>query len=223
VLLLHGYLSCKESFFYQINFLVNAGYRVTAPDILGFGASSAIDSAYCVGDYALWLKQFIKAANIHCPHIIAHSFGARVAIKLLSECDYAAGCLVLTGAAGLVKARNKSYRRKVFTYRAVKRLLPQFAERHFGSAEYRGLSPIMKASYKKIVNEDLRTAAKNIKNKTLLIYGIDDAVTPPEEEGVTFHRLICGSQLKIIGGDHFCFCNNAPAFNNIIADFLTEK
>ena len=67
VLLLHGYLSCKESFYYQINFL-SKYYKVTAPDMPGFGASPPLDSAYAVGNYAEWLKEFIKKAEMETPH-----------------------------------------------------------------------------------------------------------------------------------------------------------
>lgn len=113
--------------------------------------------------------------------------------------------------------------RRVKAYRRVKRLFPKFAERHYGSKEYRTLPPVMRESYKKIVNEDLRGFAAQIKNRTLLIYGDKDTVTPPQEEGQTFNRLICGSQLKIIDGGHFCFSENCSAFNKIIYEFLTEK
>ncbi|MDE5942803.1 MAG: alpha/beta hydrolase, partial [Clostridia bacterium] len=152
---MHGYLSKKESFYYQIKFL-SAFYRVTAPDFPGFGASAPITDAWSVGEYADWLERFVKAAGIEKPVIIAHSFGARVALKYLAKNPCAAEKLILTGGAGIVKPRTKEYKRRVKAYRFVKKLFPKFAEKHFGSAEYRILPPVMRESYKKIVNEDLR-------------------------------------------------------------------
>ncbi len=154
---------------------------------------------------------------------MAHSFGARVAIKLLSEEGKIADRLIITGGAGIVKPRTKKYLRRVKTYRAVKKVFPKFAEKHFGSKEYRSLSPVQKESYKKIVNEDLREYAPRIGNKTCLIYGADDKTTPFEEEGKIFYSLIEGSRLYRVRGGHFCFSEYPDEFNAIALKFLTEK
>lgn len=219
MLFLHGYLSNKESFYYQIKFL-SQYFRVTAPDIIGFGGAARLDNAYSLDDYCDWLERFIKQARLEKPHIIAHSFGARMAIKHLSANPEAAEKLVITGGAGLVKPRSKEYIRKVKAYRRVKRFFPKFAEKHFGSAEYKTLSPVMRESYKKIVNEDLKSCAEKIQNQTLLIYGDKDTTTPWNEEGKTFNSLINGSRLEIIEGGHFCFSESAEAFNKLIYEFL---
>lgn len=223
MLLLHGYASQKESFYYQTKYFCE-NYKVTAPDFPGFGASAPIDSAWSVGDYAEWLYDFIRAAKLERPHIIAHSFGARVAIKLLSKQPDAAEKLLITGGAGIVKERSPDYIRRVKRYRRVKKLFPKYAEKHFGSEEYRRLTPLMKDSYKKIVNEDLKGAAAKIKNKTLLIYGSDDGVTPPDEEGAIFNSLIEGSRLYIMEGcGHFCFCQKPELFNRAALEFFAES
>ena len=80
----------------------------------------------------------------------------------------------------------------------------------------------MKESYKKIVNEDLREFAKKIPNKTLLVYGRDDTVTPANEEGETFSELIENSKLVTIDGGHFAFSEYPQNFNAIISQFLSE-
>ena len=218
---MHGYLSNKESFYYQIKFL-SRYFKVTAPDILGFGKSSPIDKAYSVDDYCDWLEQFIKKSRLSCPHILAHSFGARVAIKYLGARGGVAEKLIITGGAGIVKPRSPQYIRRVKAYRRVKKLFPRFAEKHFGSEEYRTLPPIMKESYKLIVNEDLRDCAKTVKNETLLLYGRSDTVTPANEEGEIFKNLIDGSRLCVLDGGHFCFSEHPDKFNETIYNFLLE-
>ena len=216
---MHGYLSKKESFYYQIKFL-SCYYRVTAPDLPGFGASAPITSAWSVGDYCDWLDKFIKTAGLNKPVIIAHSFGARVALKYLAAHPLAAEKLIITGGAGIVKPRSKEYLRRVKTYRFVKKIFPRFAEKHFGSTEYRTLPPVMRESYKKIVNEDLRDCAKEIRCKTLLLYGDGDTVTPADEEGKLFNTLIPCSTLEICKGSHFCFSENPVPFNDAVYKFL---
>ena len=221
LLFLHGYLSCKESFYYQIKYF-SRYFKVTAPDFLGFGKTSPIDRPFSVVDYSKWLSLFVKKCGLENAHIVAHSFGARVAFKYLSERETDSK-LVITGGAGLVKPRTPQYMRQITRYRRARRFFPRFAEKHFGSKEYRTLSPIMRESYKKIVNEDLKYCAKGVKNRTLLIYGRDDTVTPPSEEGLIFNGIISGSRLIITDGGHFCFSEYPEAFNKIIYEFLTEN
>lgn len=222
VILLHGYGSKKESFYYQINFLKNY-FRVTAVDFPCFGASECTDEAWGVGEYAGWLLKFMDAAGLNRPHVVAHSFGARVAFKLFSAEQGRLQKLVITGGAGLVKPRTPRYMRQITRYRRVKRFFPRFAEKHFGSEEYKSLSPLMKKSFKKIVNEDLKSCAAKISVPTYLLYGQDDTVTPPDEEGATFQSLILGSRLEVMEGGHFCFSEHPQEFNFKLFKFLTES
>lgn len=220
VLLLHGYLSSKESFYYQTQALAANGFCCVAPDMPAFGASDMIDYPWSVGDYAEWLKLFIAANGLKGADVIAHSFGARVAIKLLSADNSLCNRLIITGGAGIVKPRSPRYMRQVKRYRRVKKLFPRYAEKHVGSEEYRSLSPLMKESYKKIVNTDLSAEAALVFNKTLLIYGNKDRVTPAYEEGETFARLMPNGRLTVIDGGHFCFSENAERFNTLMLGFL---
>ncbi len=193
---------------------------MTAPDFPCFGGSEGTDTPWSVGDYAIWLEKFIDKLQLDCPHIIAHSFGARVAFKMLSNCGDLCDKLIICGGAGIVKERSPEYLKKVKAYRRVRKLFPKFAEKHFGSEEYRALSPLMKESYKLIVNEDLRGCAQKIRNSTLLLYGKDDKVTPPSEEGEVFHKLIAGSRFEILAGGHFGFCEYPQLYNEKISEFL---
>lgn len=221
ILFLHGYMSCKESFYHNISALA-ARYSVTAIDLPGFGASSPITDAWSVGDYAAFTLKFINKANLNKPFVIAHSFGARVAIKAAAGAPCPFGALIITGGAGIVKPRTPAYRRKVALYRMVKKVCPRFAERRFGSREYRALTPVMKASYKKIVNEDLLEDARKITCPTLLIYGADDKVTPFYQEGRAFNGAVKQSELKLMRGGHFCFADYPKDFNRMATDFFVN-
>lgn len=222
IILLHGYLSCKESFYYQIEFLKNY-YEVIAADFPGFGASAPLSSPWGIEDYSEWLTHFLKAQNAIHVHILAHSFGARVAFKALYNNADLAKSLIVTGGAGIVKPRSAEYLKKVAQYRRIKKIFPKFAERRFGSEEYRSLSPLMRESYKKIVNEDLSECAASVKCRTYLIYGSEDKVTPPDEEGRIFHSYITGSRFETMEGGHFCFSEYPEIFNTKILNFLREE
>ena len=216
---LHGYLSCKESFYPQIGYF-SRHFRVTAPDVPGFGESDRIPAAWSVGDYADWLEGFFKEQGIVFPYVIAHSFGGRVALKCLARglIDRA----VLTGCAGIVKKRTMAYRIRVGGYRLVKRVAPRFAEAHFGSREYRSLSPLMRESYKKIVNEDLREEAGRIARPVLYLYGERDKETPLSS-GRILHECTAGSKLAVFKGcGHFAHLEEPLLFNLAAEEFLDD-
>ena len=216
---LHGYLSCKESFYPQIGYF-SRHFRVTAPDFPGFGKSDRIPAAWSVGDYADWLEGFFKEQGIVFPYVIAHSFGGRVALKCLARglIDRA----VLTGCAGIVKKRPMASRIRVGGYRLVKRVSPRFAEAHFGSREYRSLSPLMRESYKKIVNEDLREEAGRIARPVLYLYGERDKETPLSS-GRILHECTAGSKLAVFKGcGHFAHLEEPLMFNLAAEEFLDD-
>ena len=218
LLMLHGYLSSKESFYPQIEYF-SQFYRVTAPDFPGFGQGEALQSAYSVGDYADWTEQFIKEAGLVEPYVIAHSFGGRVAVKCLSRGNLFSKA-VLCGCAGIIPKRTLKYKLRVRTYRFVKKIAPRYAEKKFGSSEYRSLSPLMKESYKKIVNEDLRLDAEKIKIPVLFINGENDKETPLSSIEV-YQRAIQGSKIQVLrSAGHFAHLDNSLAFNLAAEEFF---
>lgn len=219
---MHGYGANKESFLPQIRYF-SRFYRVTAFDFWGFGQSEGLPSAWSVGDYAQQTAELLKELNVVRPCVVAHSFGARVAVKLASQNPQIFEKMLLTGAAGVVANRGLGYHVKVRAYRFIKKLFPVYAERHFGSAEYKRLSPVMKESYKKIVNEDLRACARHVQIPVLFVYGDKDTTTPVKE-GKLYSAAILGSRLEILPHcGHFAFLDDAPLFNQITEEFLESE
>lgn len=214
---LHGYLSSKEAFAAQIDYF-SRFYRVTAIDFAGFGNSAPLQTPFSVSDYAMWTREVLTLLGVEKPHLIAHSFGCRVAVKLAAKENFF-DKMLLTGAAGVILRRGWRYHLKVKAYRAVRRVAPRFAERRFGSAEYRTLSPIMKESYKKIVNEDLRADARKVENEVLIAQGLDDTVTPRAEAEAYLASFPRG-RLTMIDGGHFAFAEHPLAFNLIAEEFF---
>ncbi|MDE5897432.1 MAG: alpha/beta hydrolase, partial [Clostridia bacterium] len=74
LVMLHGYLSSKESFYPQIDYF-SKFYRVTALDFPGFGGAEPIPFAYSVSDYADWTEEALFFLGIRSPRVFAHSFG----------------------------------------------------------------------------------------------------------------------------------------------------
>ena len=116
--------------------------------------------------------------------------------------------------------RTFKYKLRVKTYRVIKKVAPRYAEKHFGSAEYRSLSPVMRESYKKIVNEDLREDAKKIARPVLFINGDKDGETPLSSIEV-YLSCVRDSRLYVMNGcGHFAHLENPLAFELAAEEFL---
>lgn len=219
---LHGYLACKESFYYQIEAL-SARFRVTAFDFWGMGRSAPLREAWSVSDYAAHTLALLDELGISRAFLLAHSFGGRVALKLLAGEPQRFPYALLTGCAGIPPRRGAGYAVRVKAYRAVRRVAPRFAEKHFGSAEYRTLSPVMKESYKKIVNEDLTPCLSRIRSRVLYVFGERDTATPPYMAHA-LHAGTAGSELIFLRGcTHYCFCEQPARFNAVAFEFFPRR
>lgn len=218
LLFLHGYGATKECFLRQINYF-SSFYRVTAFDFWGFGESEPPDRPWTLDDYVIRTLELMSEYGVERPRVIAHSFGARVAVKAEATLS-PFHSLVLTGAAGINLGHGPLFHLKVGAYRAVKRVFPDFAERHFGSEEYKKLDKTAKETYKKIVNEDLREVAERICVPTLLIYGENDKTTPVKA-GMVYCSAIKRSELCVLpDAGHFPFLDDEITFNRITEEFL---
>ena len=56
-----------------------------APDLKGFGENADMEYPYSLSDYVAEVEEYIKANKLIKPHVIAHSFGARVALKAAAK------------------------------------------------------------------------------------------------------------------------------------------
>ena len=211
-------MSNKQAFTAQTDYF-SKFCRVTAFDFLGFGQSPALKEPFSVTDYAAWTKELLARLGVVRPHLIAHSFGVRVAVKMAAENGLAFDKMLLTGPAGIICNRGIVYHAKVRAYKLTKRIFPNYAQRRFGSEEYKTLPPVMRQSYIKIVNEDLRKTATRVENETLIVQGKSDLTTTRREAEIYLEHLKRG-KLVLMEGGHFAFAEHPLAFNLLAEEFF---
>jgi len=81
VVLLHGFPDSSHLWRKQVPALVDAGLRVIAPDLRGFGESDRPENveAYAVGNSVRDVLAILDALEIERAHVVGHDFGAVVA------------------------------------------------------------------------------------------------------------------------------------------------
>ena len=131
--------------------------------------------------------------------------------------------MLLVGCAGMKPKRGVRYYFKVLAFKTLKRISPSMARRNFkkfASSDYAKLSPTMRESFKKIVNENLERCAEKVSSPCLLVFGKEDRETPLYMAR-KLNGKIKGSGLVIMNGcGHFCFTENPFYFNALAEEFF---
>jgi len=216
---LHGYLSSSKSFYYQTSFF-SKDFKVFAPDLVGFGENLEMNKPYSLDDYVDWVMEYIRANGIVNPCVVAHSFGARIALKAIYRHGDIFDKLVLTGAAGLKPKPTLKKTIKKATFRVLKIILPKEKLSRFYSKDYLSLSLVMRESFVKIVNEHLDYTLEKVNAPTLIVFGDKDRETPLYM-AKRLNKGIKNSTLKVYkGAGHFCFIDKKHTFNTEVREFL---
>jgi len=87
VLLLHGEPSWSYLYRHMIPPLAKAGFRVVAPDLIGFGRSDkpAKKSDYSYADHVAWMKAFIEALDLTQITLFCHDWGSLIGLRVAAE------------------------------------------------------------------------------------------------------------------------------------------
>lgn len=226
IVFLHGWGADLNSFLWLKDFFIE-DYSLVFLDFLGFGKSENPSVPRSVSDYVFDVKKLLDGFDIEELNFVAHSFGGRVAIKFLFlfQNDYDKTNLCLVDSAGIRPKRNLSYYFKVAKFKRLKRKAgrnPNLNEKllKFGSEDYKKLNPIMKETFKFVVNEDLAKYAKFIKCRTIIVWGEKDKETKMYMAR-KLNRLIKNSKLIVMkNSGHFCFLENKEDFAIILDTFL---
>ena len=175
---------------------------------------------YSLSDYVNQLKNFIDKHGLIKPHVVAHSFGGRVALKTAYYNPNLLGKLVLTGCAGLKPKRTLLKSIKKVTIKMIKPFLSEKTRLKFYSPDYLALNQVMRQSFIKIVNEHLDYTLSKISNESFIIFGKNDKETPVYM-AKRLNKGLKNSSLYIVdGAGHFCFIDKPINFNTEVREFL---
>ncbi len=195
-------------------------FNVHAIDLKGFGENAGMEYPYSLSDYAREVKDYINENGLIKPCLIAHSFGGRIAIRLMAEDSEIFSKVVLTGCAGLKPKKTFSKTVKRLTFNTLKHFIKKEKLTKFYSKDYQSLSPVMKESFKKIIAENLDDKLDKIKNQTLIIFGKNDKETPIYM-AKRLNKGIKNSKLIILeNAGHFAFIDKPKTFNLEVREFL---
>lgn len=227
IVFLHGWGADMSSFLWLRQYFEQ--YSLLFLDFSGFGQSPPPERAYSLGDYVQELHSLLRQFKFTKLVLVGHSFGGRVAIKFAAEfADEFDLRLVLVDSAGMKPRRSLRVRLKIRLFkflskRSKKSALADRLSKKLASADYLGAQGVMRRTFVLVVNEHLEDFAKKISANTLIVWGSDDRDTKLFM-AKRLHRLISGSELKVIdGAGHFCFLDKPFDFAFILDTFIKSK
>jgi len=241
VLLLHGLGATGQSWQLQTPPLVQAGYRVLAPDAPGFGNSSSAKGAVSIAQMASAMVRLLRSLEIERADVVGLSMGGTIALRLVLEHSELVGHLVLVStfahlriakpmlipyyAARVLlvllfgpRVQATAVARRVFSDQSQEPMREAFLQEVASAAprSYRG-------AMRDLATFDVRQRLGEIRRPTLVVGGDQDTTIPlPLQKELVVG--IRGARLAIVhGAGHAVNVDHAEEFNRILVEFLSSS
>ena len=253
VLLLHGEPSWSYLYRHMIPPLTQAGYRVVAPDLIGFGKSDkpADGSAYTYGNHVVWMKAFLEAIDLHDITLFCQDWGSLIGLRVACENVHRFARIVL--ATGGLPTGDRKMPRIFRLWRAFARFSPWFPigklvnsgtvtelspgviaayDAPFPTARYKAaarafprLVPAAPDDPAAPANRQAWEVLKRWRKPFLTAFSDRDPLTRGGER--PFQKLVPGCQgqahVTIRRAGHFLQEDKGPELSRLIIDFIEKK
>jgi len=238
LVLVHGFLGSSEMWNPQINFFKDK-FRVIVPALPGFGKSNTINSCNSIECMANAILNLLEKKEINNFNLLGHSMGGMI----VQEIAKIAGDKILklicygTGPRGNIPGRFETIdqsRKKLkinglknTAYRIAKTwFIKEEKAKYFYLCEEAGKQTSIEAADNGLIamkNWNGVRNLKNIKSKTLIIWGDQDKAYNFNQVE-TLKGNIPNSDLKIIKGcSHNVHLEKPDKFNIIVEEFLKKN
>ena len=238
LVLVHGFLGSSEMWNPQIKFFKD-NFRVIVPALPGFGKSNTIDSCDSINSMADTILNLLEKKKIENFNLLGHSMGGMI----VQEMTKLAGKKILklicygTGPRGNIPGRFETIDQsreklkidglEVTANRIAKTwFIDQEKAKYFYLCDEAGKQTSIEATDNGLIamkNWNGVENLKNIKNKTLIVWGNQDKAYNFNQVE-TLNNNIPNSDLKIIDGcSHNAHLEKPDEFNIIIKDFLEKN
>lgn len=230
VVLLHGMLGNLSNWIDTVGDLADHGYRVIVPVLPVYALPMKQTSVQGLADY---VHEFLSAIDVDTATLVGNSLGGQVAILYALSHPERVSAMVLSGSSGIYEAEmgTSTPRRRDREFIRERAAVTFYESRHVTDELVDEMVEIIndRACVARLIKMARSTKKETVGSRlpridvpTLLVWGRNDVITPPDvaEE---FRERICNSELHFIDE-----CGHAPmiehpqTFNQIMLRFLRE-
>jgi pimeloyl-ACP methyl ester carboxylesterase len=217
VVLIHGLSGSSRWWWRNIPDLARE-FTVYLVDLPGFGEMRDERDGFSLSGAAEWLAAWMNELGIQPVHIIAHSLGGYIGVKLAIQHPELVDRLILVAPAGVPE--NKPLLGYSFSLlRAARDLRSRFVSVFARDFIRAGPRTILRSA-RELLAADTTQDLKNITQPTLLIWGARDSMIPPTI-GEVFRQEIPNSRLLVFERvGHVPMVDKHKEFNAAVGKFL---
>lgn len=193
-------------------------YRVYLVDLPGFGAMRRLRRQFVLTEAASWLSAWMEAVGLERVHLVGHSMGGYISIKLAAERPETVDHLVLVAPAGVPAERSMLGHLVPLALAAryaTLRFLPLLAY----DALRMGPITLWRAA-RDLLAEDVREDLRKIEAPSLLVWGEDDPLIPPSVGNLLREEIAHSRLLVLEGAGHVPMFDRPEEFDDALLAFL---
>jgi len=220
VLLLHGSPGSRLEV-RGLALLLGDEYRTIAPDLAGFGASSARVPDYSIAAQADYMAQLLELLEIDAVHVVGYSWGAGVALELARREARVRSVTLLAGIGaqefelfGEHRLNHAVHGVQLAALWILSRLTP-----HFGLLDGALLGVPYARSFFDSDQRPLRGVLAALEVPVLIQHGERDFLVPVEA-ALEHHRIVPHSELVLYPAGHFMPFQEPETVARDLRDFL---
>jgi pimeloyl-ACP methyl ester carboxylesterase len=217
VVLVHGLAGSARWWVRNVPALAES-HTVYLVNLPGFGSFRQNGAPFILQDGPDWLGAWIEAAGVGPCHVVAHSMGAHLTLRLAARRPVLVRRLVLVAPAVVAGARRlRSYPRALGA--AGLAASPSFLPILALDTLRAGPLTILRAA-QQLFEEDVRAEIGSVSAPTLLVWGDRDALVPPSLAPTVHATLERSDLLYVPGAGHVPQYDRPAQFNAATLAFL---
>jgi pimeloyl-ACP methyl ester carboxylesterase len=220
VVLVHGLAGSMRWWWRNVATLAER-HTVYLVNLPGFGAFRRHRLPFALAEAGDWLGAWIEAADVGPCHIVAHSMGGHIAIRLATRKPALVRRLVLVAPA-LVAGHKRLRAYPLALIAAARAMAPSFLPILALDTLRAGPFTILSAA-RSLLAEDIRAELREIVAPTLLIWGERDALVSPSLGPLAQAEIADAHLLLLPGAGHVAQYDRPNQFNAATLAFLAGE